>query len=1594
MEKVSIPFLPHFRRIKKYVLCVIACHFVVKPIFSQTLFTQNFDAAWTTVATISPAWTEVHGADVDAEWKQVNQYGASGKYSPVGANSSSGSARFNSYNVSSSIIGELISPTINFSTSGSKTLEFYIVNTDGTDNLKIYLSTDNGVTWGASLGTYSTYALWTKISVSLGASVSTQCKIKFTATSDWGNTDIGLDEVKIYIPTPMVYNSSTTTQTVTAPVAPFSVAQQIIGVNIVTTGSLSPFDASSFTFNTNGCTTPVADIICANLYYTGNSSTFSTAFSFGSVISQPNGTFTITGLQTLVEGNNYFWLTYDVPLSATLSNMLDAECTSLTVNSSVYTPSITNPGSGRLIANTYLHSNTDPVNSCLGAYYDDGGASSAYAQGTNYTKTFIPDAGKVMRITFTAFDTESGVDLMKIYDGPSVLSALKGTWSGTTSPGVVTATSATGELTVNFFSDNYTNTYAGWVASISCVSLPPNCATYTSPANGATNIATNTPIVWSAGATDATHNPATSYKLYFGTDASATNLYNGVNIGNVTSWGMMLNPSTTYYWKIVPVNASGDVSGCSTVYSFTTAAVQTVTVYNVPGSYASIKAAYDACSLASPYIINVKSGYAGEAYPIALNGAVAAVVSNRSAANPIIIRPDAGFSYTFTGAANKVFEFSAGAKFITIDGRQGGTGSANSFVFQNTSATTCVISFTGDCSNNTFKYCKIQGVNQSGGIIDLRSPVGSGIRNITIDNNEICPNGSPALTACPTDGIYSEGTNALKNTNITITNNKIHDIFADVVFASHGIYFGANTFNYGCTVSGNSIYFTSDKTPASCNTASYGILVKGDNHTISNNYVGGKDVACGGTSLTISGTKENKFYGLSVVGTSASSTTTVSGNTIRNIVLNTKHRTSDQLVNRIASSSNQTFAGLIIEDGSATVSSNIIGGTTSGDITVINQNTTNAATNNADPSDYGYSTELVGIVYYSKLGTINNGGNSIQGLWCYPASTATTNLNCRVIGVLACTDNVSNSSYTHKITNNTIGGTGGLKAGNNTASDGFVFGIITATGKGSVYITDNTISNLWVNSTGDFGYMRGIWNNGAMRCEIVNNTVTNLVCSAQNTIALTEDARHRAMVGIMCDNDGGFLDHFFVNKNRVYDLRSTAASAKVNLIGIYYRHAAAPVYGRVFGNKIYSINASSTDMSSVLVGIWAYGQNTITYNNMITLGSNVSVADGAGCPAGSPVNTGGYELRGMENNFGKNEYYYNSVNIIGTTGVGASNSYAYKYTNGPAETNCRVIKDNIFSNTRSSISGAAKHYALSINGNESCFTSDYNYYYVTGINGVLFDQNGTDRTTIAAWTAATGKDANSKGTSVTASPDPLFVDPTGCTSDLNITNTSSPVIGTGTTSGVPSYILDDFYGTSRTGSNDIGAVVHITSLPIELYSFTAEKKEEKNTLIKWITLSETNNDYFTIEHSSDGIEFSAIDVIKAYGNSSEPLTYQILDLHPVEGLNYYRLRQTDYDGKSILSKIVSVDFSEHQFMATVYPNPFSDVLNIDIETIQNSTITVTVCDMTGNKIEEKHLNTRHNRTTVLLGSEISDGLYLIKIQNASAIKYYKVVKHQ
>ena len=120
------------------------------------------------------------------------------------------------------------------------------------------------------------------------------------------------------------------------------------------------------------------------------------------------------------------------------------------------------------------------------------------------------------------------------------------------------------------------------------------------------------------------------------------------------------------------------------------------------------------------------------------------------------------------------------------------------------------------------------------------------------------------------------------------------------------------------------------------------------------------------------------------------------------------------------------------------------------------------------------------------------------------------------------------------------------------------------------------------------------------------------------------------------------------------------------------------------------------------------------------------------------------------------------------------------------------------------------------------------------------------------------------------------------------------------------YRIASTNGACITNSS-VATLTTSTELPITLVSFTGNQSNQYVNL-EWTTLTEINNQYFQIEKSYDGIYWKELGIIDGVGNSDYKISYHLIDYFPIEGTNYYRLKQVDYDGNYAYFNTISVDF--------------------------------------------------------------------------------------
>jgi hypothetical protein len=170
-----------------------------------------------------------------------------------------------------------------------------------------------------------------------------------------------------------------------------------------------------------------------------------------------------------------------------------------------------------------------------------------------------------------------------------------------------------------------------------------------------------------------------------------------------------------------------------------------------------------------------------------------------------------------------------------------------------------------------------------------------------------------------------------------------------------------------------------------------------------------------------------------------------------------------------------------------------------------------------------------------------------------------------------------------------------------------------------------------------------------------------------------------------------------------------------------------------------------------------------------------------------------------------------------------------------------------------------------------------------------------------------------------------------------------------------------------------------------LLEFNAEKSNKKVKL-NWITASEINNDYFTIERSIDGKNFTAILTRKGAGNSSQAHYYSNYDYNPLNGISYYRLKQTDFDGRFTYSDIKSVQFETNEDNTVeIYPNPvINNTFKINLDSDIDENVIITIYNSIGQQIyqNEKSLNKGKNEIKIDLDENYAPGSYLIELWNS------------
>lgn len=185
------------------------------------------------------------------------------------------------------------------------------------------------------------------------------------------------------------------------------------------------------------------------------------------------------------------------------------------------------------------------------------------------------------------------------------------------------------------------------------------------------------------------------------------------------------------------------------------------------------------------------------------------------------------------------------------------------------------------------------------------------------------------------------------------------------------------------------------------------------------------------------------------------------------------------------------------------------------------------------------------------------------------------------------------------------------------------------------------------------------------------------------------------------------------------------------------------------------------------------------------------------------------------------------------------------------------------------------------------------------------------------------------------------------------------------------------------------------SLPITLLNFTGKAQEQFNVL-QWVSSAEVNNNFYTLYHSINGINFTPLANITGSGTSLQTHYYGFNHTLVSNGLHYYRLAQTDFNGKETLLKTITILRNQETpdlQVLNLYPNPTTTDLQIRClsKTTQNATILV--FDVTGRCVLQHYAQLQVGINTINLPTKtIANGVYLLKVSNNNNTLHQKFVK--
>jgi len=934
-----------------------------------------------------------------------------------------------------------------------------------------------------------------------------------------------------------------------------------------------------------------------------------------------------------------------------------------------------------------------------------------------------------------------------------------------------------------------------------------------------------------------------------------------------------------------------------------------------------------------------------------------------------------------------------GADRVKIDGRFNGNG--RYLRFRNRVQNGFTINLQNDAKLDTITHCHIESVNNTVGTISfLGTNVVGGFGN---DSNAITfciirdTLGTLPASNIPNTGFFSQGTAGFGNDFNTFSNNEIFN-------------FGFNGVNLSVTagdfwnISNNSFY----QTIAKANVLTVFQIDGGTNHNITGNNLGGSNPDRTGIPFTTTSATTPNLIGVRV--NNALTTLTVNDNIFSNIA-------STRAVNLV-----------VVSAGNVTVNNNIFGGGAMPYDTIQNGYDNGIIT--VSGGVVNITNNIIGNVAY--YGT---GGDRTSGITVSGGTTLIRNNTIRNIK-----GSSSGTAFTFLITGiQTSGGVNHVIEGNtihhihntNTGSAAYTSAGITIAGATNLLVQANRIHSIFGNGNGagtSSNQVFGIYNAAVGNTIIRNNQIAmgNLV-TGETRIYGIQDVAGSGSNQYMYNSIfvGG---HTPTGVNNSYCLQRTGLGNILAFNNIFYNKRTTSGSGAGYAtgsNSLTGISPSTTnynlyitnDTTKIAESPLGFANSISIFNTLYTNANTYSsnwYALSNQVPAQTLfVDSAIANLNIVTSN--ENAWYVNGKGIaLADNGVDFNaNARSVAISSGATDIGSHEFNTSVnpplaqasaapAANTTTTYTFGARQVASVQWGSAGTVPSDVAVRYYSGVNPPSTIAGSTFFNAYHQITA-TGGTAYSYQLNLLA--DSAI---RGSVANMNVANmarfdASWQFISGSATQGNAARLFttasQSAFGifTGTQGNNN--------PLPVSYLSFTA-KSVGSDVALNWQTASELNNKGFYVERSVDGSDFVSFGFVKGNGNSNKLLAYTAVDVNAFEnaGVNtlYYRLRQVDFDGTETLSDIRKVEQKETlNNQVSLFPNPFTEVVSVQIVSSEATTASIEVIDMNGRSVTQFATSLQAGLQHIPLNDmhKLQAGVYFIKVSTSQKTEVIKAIKH-